>query len=636
MCGFGGYLLSREEISPKNILAKIINQIIHRGPDDRGVYENKEHKIGLAHTRLSIQDLSSNGHQPMINEDGSVILVYNGELYNFKELRSELEKKGKKFKSYSDTEVLLRLYLDEGQKMLSKLNGIFTFAIWDQRNKTLFIARDNFGVKPLYYLPLNDNFFFASEIKALVPFLEKFKSLNFDALNRYITYLWCPGKETPLKHVYKLLPGEALLVTEGKIKKSWKWYYPPVFNQKPKKFISKQDAIINTRSHLQRAVNRQMIADVPVGAFLSGGLDSSAVVAFAREQNKNIRCFTIESQDAYEKGDTDDLPYAKKVAKHLDVPLDIVKISSDKMVGDIEKMIRILDEPIADPAALNVFYISELARKNDIKVLLSGAGGDDIFTGYRRHNALMHEYLWRWLPQKMQVFLSNNSSKLNQSNNIFRRITKLFKGADLDGDERIVNYFSWNERNDIKKLFTSEFKSKLKNSIASSTMLEYLNQIPKNTSKLDRMLSLEQQFFLADHNLIYTDRMSMASGVEVRVPFLDKELVEFAFNIPDQYKQRRTEGKWVLKKALEGYLPKDIIYRPKTGFGAPLRRWMRNELREYLGENLSFESLKNRGLFNPVAVRKLIEDNDKGKIDASYTLFSLLCIEIWCKNYIKN
>jgi len=167
-------------------------------------------------------------------------------------------------------------------------------------------------------------------------------------------------------------------------------------------------------------------------------------------------------------------------------------------------------------------------------------------------------------------------------------------------------------------------------------MLEYLNQIPKNTSKLDRMLSLEQQFFLADHNLIYTDRMSMASGVEVRVPFLDKELVEFAFNIPDEYKQRRTEGKWVLKKALESYLPNDIIYRPKTGFGAPLRRWMRNELRDYLGENLSIESLKNRGLFNPVAVRKLIEDNDKGKIDASYTLFSLLCIVIWCKNYIKN
>ena len=636
MCGFGGYILSREEISPKNILEKILNQITHRGPDDQGVYENKDYKIGLAHTRLSIQDLSSNGHQPMSSDDGKVVLVYNGELYNFKELRSELEKKGKKFKSYSDTEVLLKLYLLEGQKMLSKLNGIFTFAIWDQRDKTLLLARDNFGVKPLYYLSLNDNFFFASEIKALIPFLEKYKILNFDALNRYLTYLWCPGKETPLKYVFKLLPGEALIITEGKIKKSWKWYYPPVFNKEPKKFMSKEKAILSTRRHLRNAVNRQMIADVPVGAFLSGGLDSSAVVAFAREQNKNIHCFTIESQGGYEKGDTDDLPYAKKVAKHLNVPLDIVKISSDKMVSDIEKMIKILDEPIVDPAALNVFYISELARKNGIKVLLSGAGGDDIFTGYRRHNALMHEYLWRWLPHKLQVFLSNTSSKFNQKNNFIRRLTKMFKVANLDGDESIVSYFSWNERNDIKKLFTSEFKSKLKNSIASSTMIEYLNQIPKDTSKLDRMLSLEQQFFLADHNLLYTDRMSMASGVEVRVPFLDKDLVEFVFNVPDQYKQRGIEGKWILKKALESYLPNDIIYRPKTGFGVPLRKWMRNELREYVGENLSFESIKNRGLFNPKAVRMLIEDNDKGKIDASYTLFSLLCIEIWCRNYIKN
>ena len=636
MCGFGGYLLSSDEISQKKILPKIISQIIHRGPDDKGLYENNDYKVGLAHTRLSIQDLSSNGHQPMISEDGKVILVYNGELYNFKELRSELEKKGKKFKSYSDTEVLLKLYLVEGHKMLNKLNGIFTFAIWDQRDKTLFIARDNFGVKPLYYMSLNNNFFFASEIKALTPFLKNLKILNLNAINKYITYLWCPGKETPFKFIHKLLPGEALLVTEGKIKKSWKWYYPLVFSNKPKKFMSKENAIINTCNYLREAVNRQMIADVPVGAFLSGGLDSSAVVAFAREQNKNIRCFTIESKDAYEKGDTDDLPYAKKVAKHLNVPLDIVKISSDKMAGDIEKMIKILDEPIADPAALNVFYISELARNNGIKVLLSGAGGDDIFTGYRRHNALMHEHLWRWLPKKMQVFLFNTSSKLNQKNNFLRRINKLFKGANLDGNERIVNYFTWNERNDINQLLTSEFKSKINNSNASSTMIDYLNQIPKNTSKLDRMLSLEQQFFLADHNLIYTDRMSMALGVEVRVPFLDKELVEFAFNIPDQYKQRGTEGKWVLKKALENYLPNDVIYRPKTGFGVPLRRWMRKDLREYLGENLSFQSVKDRGLFNPKAVRKLIEDNDKGKIDASYTLFSLLCIELWCRNFIQK
>jgi asparagine synthase (glutamine-hydrolysing) len=215
-------------------------------------------------------------------------------------------------------------------------------------------------------------------------------------------------------------------------------------------------------------------------------------------------------------------------------------------------------------------------------------------------------------------------------------MTKLFSGAHLEGDDRLVNYFTWIQRDDLKKLYSLDFSSAIKYSNPASEMLKFLKDLPANTGKLDKMLSLEQQFFLPDHNLIYTDRMSMAVGVEVRVPFLDKELVEFAYNIPDQFKQKGSEGKWILKKALEGHLPQDVIYRPKTGFGAPVRRWMRNELRELLGDTLSFDRLKSRGLFDPAAVWKLIVDNDKGKIDASYTLFSLLCIEIWCRNYVKN
>ena len=304
------------------------------------------------------------------------------------------------------------------------------------------------------------------------------------------------------------------------------------------------------------------------------------------------------------------------------------------MASDIELMVKTLDEPIADPAALNVLYISQLAREQGIKVLLSGAGGDDLFTGYRRHYALMTEHWWTWLPIKIRNTLCNVSSKLNQNNLLGRRVTKLFSGANLEGDERLVNYFSWIQRDDLKKLYSLEFCSALKNSNPASEMQKFLKDLPPNTSKLDRMLALEQQFFLVDHNLLYTDRMSMAAGVEVRVPFLDKELVEFAYNIPDCFKQKGSEGKWVLKKALEGYLPHDVIYRPKTGFGAPLRSWMRNELRELLGDILSIESLRNRGLFDPTAVWKLIAENDKGKVDASYTLLSLLCIEIWCRNYI--
>jgi asparagine synthase (glutamine-hydrolysing) len=635
MCGIGGFSFSLKTTLAKNILFEILDKIKQRGPDDNGTYEAPNNKAGLVHTRLSIQDISSLGHQPMISKDGKVVLVFNGEIYNFRELRADLIEKGVKFNSHSDTEVLLNLYIREGKDMLHKLNGIFAFALWDQRFQNLFLARDNFGVKPLYYALCNDRFFFSSELKALVPLIGNINNLNFESLQSYLTFLYCPGKGTPIQSINKILPGHAMIVHEGKIKSSWKWYQQPVFQKKTKK-MNKEEAIGGVRNYLRNAVSRQMIADVPVGAFLSGGLDSSAIVSFARQQNKDIECFTIEAQGEKEKGIIDDLDYARSVAKYLNVSLNVVQINSNKMANDIELMVKTLDEPIADPAALNVLYISQLARERGIKVLLSGAGGDDLFTGYRRHYAWMTEHWWTWLPFKLRKILSRASSKLNQTNILSRRMSKLFSGACLEGDERLINYFRWNRRNDLERLYSLEFRSAIKNSNPASEMLKFLKDLPANTGKLDRMLTLEQQFFLPDHNLIYTDRMSMAVGVEVRVPFLDKELVEFAYNIPDQFKQKGSEGKWILKKALEGYLPQDVIYRPKTGFGAPVRRWMRNELRELLRDMLSFDRLKSRGLFDPTAVWKLIIDNDKGKIDASYTLFSLLCIEIWCKNYIKN
>ena len=634
MCGMGGFSFSSKTSFAKDILFEILDKIKQRGPDDNGTYEDHNNKVGLVHARLSIQDISSLGHQPMISMDGKIVLVFNGEIYNFRELRADLVAEGVKFNSHSDTEVLLNLYIKEGKDMLHKLNGIFAFALWDQRSQSLFLARDNFGVKPLYYALCNDHFFFSSELKALVPLIGNINNLNFDSLQSYLTFLYCPGKGTPIESISKLLPGHAMIVHEGKVKSSWKWYNQPVFQKKIKKKMNKEKAIEGVRDYLRNAVDRQMLADVPVGAFLSGGLDSSAIVSFAREKDKDIRCFTIEAQGEKEKGTTDDLQYARRVAKHLNVSLDVVQISSTKMASDIELMVKTLDEPIADPAALNVLYISQLAREQGIKVLLSGAGGDDLFTGYRRHYALMTEHWWTWLPIKIRNTLGNLSSKLNQNNLLSRRVTKLLSGANLEGDERLVNYFSWIQRDDLKKLYSLEFCSALKNSNPASEMQKFLKDLPPNTSKLDRMLALEQQFFLVDHNLLYTDRMSMAAGVEVRVPFLDKELVEFAYNIPDHFKQKGSEGKWVLKKALEGYLPQDVIYRPKTGFGAPLRSWMRNELRELLGDILSIESLRNRGLFDPTAVWKLIAENDKGKVDASYTLLSLLCIEIWCRNYI--
>ena len=672
MCGIGGYYLS-DGNKPWGI-ERIQVSLAHRGPDDSGVYEDKDMGVALAHARLSILDISSLGHQPMLSPEMGVVLVFNGEIYNFAEIRKDLEDNGVCFKSRSDTEVLLHLYLanrnhvDGVAKMLRRLNGIFTFAIWDNDKKSMLLARDALGVKPLYYRADEKGFVFASEIKALLPwqkesgsakrekakkrntiYNEGFEKLDAAEIDRYLTFLWCPGEGTPSKFVRKLCPGEAMWVKSGEIVERFTWYELPVFESKKPESVqnftprnsarnglNRKDAILGTEEFLRQAVHRQMVADVPLGAFLSGGLDSSSVVAFAREQNPDIRCFTIDVAGAGEEGIVDDLPYAQRVADHLKVPLEIVKVDASLMANDLEEMVFQLDEPLADPAPLNVLYISRLARKQGIKVLLSGAGGDDIFTGYRRHRALMSEKYFALLPKPVLKAIEGFSTKFDQRRVFFRRLRKLLNGVSLEGDARIINYFRWIDRCDLMDLYSAEFRTALGEVSVESPMFEFLADLPTHRSRLDRMLALEQRFFLGDHNLNYTDKMSMAEGVEVRVPFLDLDLVDFASSIPDKFKQRRGEGKWVLKKAMEPYLPNDVIYRPKSGFGAPLRKWMQNELRELLRDYLSPLSINRRGIFDSGKVQNLISRNDTGEIDVSYTLLSLLCIEIWCRRFIDE
>ena len=630
MCGIVGTFGSNTKL-----IKKACSAIRHRGPDDSGVFVDNKINIALGHQRLSILELSDLGHQPMVSNDKQVVIVFNGEIYNFIELRSNLEKEGYVFKGGSDTEVLLNLYLAHGKEMLSKLNGIFAFAILDISSEILFIARDALGVKPLYYSSEEGIFSFASEIKALFEFNSINKELNLEAINRYLSFLWCPGDGTPIKSIKKLLPGEALIVKNGQIKEKWIWYQLPIFRGiRPN--LNESEAILGTTNHLRKAVHRQMISDVPLGAFLSGGLDSSSVVAFASELNPDIKCFTIKTEGGQDKGFVDDLPYARKVAKHLNVSLEVVSVDSKKMAEDLQSMVVQLDEPLADPASLNVRYISQLAKDQGIKVLLSGAGGDDIFTGYRRHYALEVESYWSWLPKNIRGLIENTSKHLNNNKPFQRRLSKLFNGAGLDNDERLINYFKWTSDVTLQSLYSPDMKDFMMHSITNFPMSDFIPKLSSDITRLDQMLAIEQRFFLADHNLNYTDKMSMASGLEVRVPFLDQDLIEFAAHIPNKYKQRGREGKWVLKKAMESYLPKDIIYRPQSGFGVPLRRWLKEDLRELLGDLLSVDSLNKRGLFSAQSVQKLISDNDNGKIDASYTLLSLLCIEIWCRAYIDK
>ena len=632
MCGVAGFSGRFE----RRALEQALTRIAHRGPDDSGLWLDERAEVALGHRRLSILDLTAAGHQPMASTDHSVVIAYNGEIYNFRELREGLTRSGHRFRSQSDTEVLLQLYLSEGEAMLARLNGIFAFALWDARTQMMLLARDGFGVKPMYYAQTPDGVAFGSEIKALLAIAPNLaRSANIDplSLHRYLSFLWCPGDGTPLKQIRKLEPGQAMTVRQGRIERHWTWYRQPA-QRGAASDLTEPEAVAGAVQHLRTAVQRQMIADVPVGAFLSGGLDSSAVVTFARELDPGVRCFTIELAGGQEDGMADDLPYAQRAAAHLQVKLDIVRVDAAKMAQDLPAMVEQLDEPLADPAPLNVLYISRLARENGIKVLLSGGGGDDLFSGYRRHRALMAERYWAWLPSGARALLKQAAGRFDRRNALGRRIAKAFAGADLDATQRIVNYFLWADSQTLSPLYTTEFLSQLERETAETPLLAFLETMPPGASDLERMLALEQRFFLGDHNLLYTDKMSMAAGVEVRVPFLDPDLAEFAARIPSRLKQRGTTGKWVLKKAMEPYLPREIIYRPKTGFGAPLRRWLRLELRGLLHELLSPAALKNRGWFDPEAVTALIQANDSGKVDATYTVFGLMNIELWCRKFL--
>lgn len=628
MCGIAGFSGAFDP----SLLTSMNGLQAHRGPDDAGVWHDAEHDVGLAHRRLSILDTSPLGHQPMLSVDQSVVLVFNGEIYNFRELRTQLEAEGYSFRGHSDTEVMLSLYRARGEAMLAMLNGIFAFAIYDRADQTLFLACDAMGVKPLYFSEKIDGFVFASELKALLACEMIVSSLDVATLYRYLGFLWSPGGATPIKGIRRLEPGGALRVKDGKIIRRWCWK-ESAWAVAPLK-LDAAEAIHRVQQGLRTAVHRQMVADVPVGAFLSGGLDSSAVVAMAREVSPDIDCFTIDTGPVRDAGVIDDLPYARQVAKHLGVKLNEIQVNSSRMAADLEQMVFHLDEPLADPAPLNVLYISQLARQQGVKVLLSGAGGDDLFTGYRRHRALMLERYWAWLPVSARSGLRHLTASLGQGGALNRRVTKAFAQADWPADKRLTGYFQWADAQRIMGLFAPEHRAALAGEAMAAPLEDYLATLPVSLPPLQRMLALEQRFFLADHNLLYTDKMSMAAGVEVRVPFLDNDLVQLANALPPGLKQHGAEGKWVLKEAMRPYLPHEVIYRPKTGFGAPLRHWLRHELKELVDDVLSADTLSRRGLFDPKAVAKLVTDDRAGRVDAAYTILGLVCIEIWCRKFM--
>jgi asparagine synthase (glutamine-hydrolysing) len=654
MCGITGFQGHFEDL----LLREMAQLIVHRGPDDFGelfLPSALGVNTGLAQRRLSIIDLSPNGHQPMsincvcckdtsASSEKKMWLVYNGELYNYRELRANLENKGHVFRSRSDTEVLLHLYAEFGPKMLEQLNGIFAIALFDGREAgqhdgmqkgDLLLARDGLGVKPLYYSNTNQGFLFSSELKSLLACNDVAKNIDPVAIQQYLGYLWCPAPRTPLINVKKFEPGEAVIVRQGQAQKKWFFYDLPHGQTYSK---ATEEEMAGELSHqLEAAVERQMIADVPVGAFLSGGLDSSAIVAMMRKllPNEKITCYTIGFEKTMGEGFVDDVPYAQQVAKHLNIDLNILRIGPG-IIKHLGQIIYFMDEPQADPAPINAYLIAQAARQDGIKVLMSGAGGDDIFSGYRRHLALNMEEKVKQVPLFKTLIRQLSQLNLPGKHPVIRRINRYLENYTSDADRRIASYFLWGADKQRFSLLSSELQQQLAGVDTLEPLLASLHRVQTEKNSLNKMLYLEARHFLADHNLNYTDKATMAFGVEARVPLLDKELIDFAARIPPQYKQRGREGKAIFKKAMEGFLPKEVIYRGKTGFGAPLRYWLTHELKPLIYDILSPQALSNRGLFNPHAVQQLVKANESGKIDANYTIFSLISIELWCRMFLDK
>lgn len=622
MCGIIGYFGNDVDNFTKESRLKFID---HRGPDNKDSIQGENYFLG--HTRLSIQDVSESANQPMFTADKTCVLIFNGEIYNHKELRDKYLK-NINFKSSGDTETLIYGLKEYGEDFIEKINGIFAFSFLDLSSGKILISKDHFGVKPLYYHLNNNEVYFSSELKAICSFKKGNLTLNNSALKNYVNFLWSPGELTPFNEFKKILPGHFLKGNINDIKnlENHKYYSVPF---KGEYFTEESENVLINKleQHLLKAVDRQMLSDVPLGFFLSGGLDSSILVAMARKLNpdREINCYTIKTESM--GGFADDLSYARKVAKHLNVNLKIVEAKAD-ILEYFDKVIYHLDEPQADPAPINVYNICKQARLDGIKVLIGGTAGDDLFSGYRRHQALKFESIIEKTPKTLRKLVKNTFKKLDSKKSFVRRANKLSANIEKTKEERMMGYFSWINEDTLKDLFIET------NNYDCFTYFKKLNEsIQKETSDLNKMLFWEINTFLVDHNLNYTDKLSMATGVEVRVPFLDKELVDFSTKIPENLKLKGKETKYILKKVAENYLPKDVIYRPKTGFGAPVREWILNDMDFLIKKYLSEKSIKKRGIFDYKKISKLIEENKKGMVDASYSIWSLLAIESWMRQF---
>ena len=635
MCGICGFINYKGKNS-QGALRQMTDILIHRGPDDSGTTLLDNGTVGLGHRRLSIIDLTERGRQPMTNEDGTIWLTYNGEIYNFKELRENLKTKGHRFISNTDTEVVVHAYEEWGIDCIKKFSGMFSFGLWDSRQKTLFLVRDRLGIKPLYYTFIDGAIAFASEIKSLLMLPDINKEIDFQNISNYLMFLWAPKDITPFKNIFKLAPGEYLIYTENTTKTIK--YWDVEFSNSLSDERSCSDRIIEI---LTASVKERLISDVALGAFLSGGVDSSLILALMRKiGKKDIITYTVGFGSEQLKHDIcpDDVYYSR-IARDSIGGLDYNEIMLEADVANLwPKIVWHLDEPIGDPAALSTYLICKSA-KGKATVMLSGMGAEEIFAGYSRYLATRLSLRYQRLPGLLRKGLLSPAlmmlpaSGKKGSYPLFRNIKKFIKNADSEFPKNYLGYFAYYSEDQLGELTANN--SYFEN-IEKMFGKEYFLKVA-GADYLTQVLYTDQKTFLPSLNLTYTDKASMAASVEVRVPLLDHDLVELAANTSSGLKIKGNRQKYIFKKAAQRFLPKEIVWRKKAGFGAPVRAWVKNEkIKEMVHDLLSPQAVKRRGIFDYAAIDKILKDDSSGREDNALKIWQLLTLEIWFKTFIDS
>ena len=622
MCGL--IAVSRIKRWP-NISVDAIDSLKHRGPDDSGFFSSVAEDCQLGHTRLAIMDLSELGKQPMADGSGRFTIVFNGEIYNFLELKKRLDSLDDSinWRSASDTEVIVEGYAREGAAFLSALNGIFAVAIYDNLKNTLCVLRDPLGVKPLYALSQDGAVVFASEIKAIRSLVGVKTTIRKQSLADVLALMYVPEPNTMFNEIVKVKPGVFYEYRKGSCIRS-----TPLFDsfEKANSINNEREAVDAFGQAFTNAVKRQIAADVPVSILLSGGLDSSAVAVEARDAGGAIRnAFTIATQDKDRRidGQSDDLYYSRMVADQLKIDLHVIE-AAPNLINYLPQLSQYMEGGIADPAAVNTFLICEHAREQGVKVMLSGQGADEYLGGYRRYLAATlfqrtPSFLLSLAPALKKVMPPNPTGRMNEH---FRRLNRVLDLASQPEELRLLSTYVWTRREDLFELFLDSDSLKF--------APDHANELSKLNGRdiLQSMMVIDQKYDLRSLNLSYTDKLSMAAGVEARVPFLDFELVKVMNSIPSRFKVKGLTQKYLLKRAMESKLPEEIIHRRKAGFSLPIRSWL-NDSSPLLDYYFRKEKIRSQGVFSFEKIEKVLDEQRAGVRDNAYLIFSLLVIQIW-------